>query len=302
MRQKRAKSYKKQMNVYHYTFKFREPYQIIVDDEIVTTCQKSSYDINKGLTRTIQAENKPMITQCCIQALYNAKNQDAINLAKTFERRRCNHREAIAPADCIQSVVDINGENRHRYVVATQDLDLRRKLRQVPGVPLVYMNRSVMVMEPLSDASAKYSEEWENKKLTGGLNDLKAGKIVEKSEEDGGEEGDGEDGAPAKKKRKGPPKGPNPLSVKKKKKGEPATGGSKEDGEKKNKRRRKHKKSGEKQGNGEEECENSGNDGEDRDDRHNENEERKVDAKEIMETPSTRENSVDNQHITDDEE
>lgn len=296
MRQKRAKSYKKQMNVYHYTFKFREPYQIIIDDEIVTTCQKSSYDINKGLTRTIQAQNKPMITQCCIQALYNAKNQDAINLAKTFERRKCNHREAIAPADCIQSIVDINGENRHRYVVATQDLDLRRKLRQVPGVPLVYMNRSVMVMEPLSDASTKFSEEWENKKLTGGLNDLKAGKIVEKNEEDGG------DGAPAKKKRKGPPKGPNPLSVKKKKKEEPATGGNKEDGEKKNRRRRKHKKSGEKQGNGEGEGENGGNDGEDRDDRHNENEERGVHAKEIMETPSTRENSIDNQHVIDDEE
>ncbi|KAI5969310.1 hypothetical protein CANMA_001630 [Candida margitis] len=241
MRQKRAKSYKKQMNVYHYTFKFREPYQIIVDDEIVNTCQKSSFDIGKGLTRTIQAENKPMITQCCIQALYNGKNQDAINLAKTFERRKCNHREAIAPRECISSIVDINGENKHRYVVATQDLELRRKLRQVPGVPLVYMNRSVMVMEPLSNASAKYSEQWESKKLTGGLNDLQAGKIVHEDEEDIEEENTGNE--PAKKKRKGP-KGPNPLSVKKKKKAETT---EKEDGETKHKRRRKHKKSGERQ-------------------------------------------------------
>ncbi|KAG5420919.1 hypothetical protein I9W82_000009 [Candida metapsilosis] len=256
MRQKRAKSYKKQMNVYHYTFKFREPYQVIVDNEIVSTCSKSSYDITKGLTRTIQAENKPMITQCCIQALYDTKNQDAINLAKKFERRKCNHREVIAPGECIKSIVDINGENKHRYVVATQDLDLRRKLRQIPGVPLIYMNRSVMVMEPLSDASSKYSEEWERKKLTGGLNDLKAGKIIENNENE--EEEDEKEGAvPAKKKRKGP-KGPNPLSVKKKKKGEPSANEVKEDSEKKHRRRRKHKKSDEKQEVAEGEGENNG--------------------------------------------
>ncbi|KAI5948774.1 hypothetical protein KGF57_005172 [Candida theae] len=261
MRQKRAKSYKKQMNVYHYTFKFREPYQIVVDNEIVLTCSNASYDISKGLTRTIQAENKPMITQCCIQALYNSKNQDAINLAKTYERRKCNHREAIDPAECIKSIVDIKGENKHRYVVATQNLDLRRKLRQVPGVPLIYMNRSVMVMEPLSDASAKYSEEWETKKLTGGLNDLQAGKVVEN--EEGGDDGDnggvnGEDGAPpARKKRKGP-KGPNPLSIKKKKKADPVSNGGNEDSEKKNRRKRKHKKSEETRGGEGEEGETGG--------------------------------------------
>jgi len=268
MRQKRAKAYKKQMNVYHYTFKFREPYQIIVDDEIVTTCQKSSFDIHKGLTRTIQAENKPMITQCCMQALYDTKNQESINLAKTFERRKCNHREAIAPADCIHSIVDINGENKHRYVVATQDLQLRRKLRKVPGVPLVYMNRSVMVMEPLSDASAKYSEEWELKKLTGGLNDLQAGKVVEKHEEEEEKDDEEASGALVKKKRKGP-KGPNPLSVKKRKKGE-ATNGDQEGGEKKSRRRRKHKKSGEMQGHeGGESDDGDGNGGEDMEDRVN---------------------------------
>ncbi|EMG48871.1 UTP23 rRNA-processing protein UTP23 [Candida maltosa Xu316] len=233
MRQKRAKAYKKQMSVYTHTFKFREPYQIIVDNEIVSLCQTSAFDISKGFTRTIQAEHKPMITQCCIQALYDSKNQNAIDMAKSFERRKCNHREPIDPSDCILSIVDIKGENKHRYVVATQDLNLRKKLRKVPGVPLIYMNRSVMVMEPISDASRLYNEKVEKLKLTAGLNDTGAG--VVKNNEEESKEGEGE---PVKKKRKGP-KEPNPLSVKKKK-NTPAV--SQEEPKKKPNRRKTNKK------------------------------------------------------------
>ncbi|KAG7662810.1 uncharacterized protein J8A68_003664 [[Candida] subhashii] len=238
MRQKRAKAYKKQMNVYLHAFKFREPFQLIVDNEMVINCDQASYDIIKGFNRTIQAESKPMITQCCIQALYDTKNQRAIDTAKTFERRRCNHREAIDPHDCIESIVNIKGENKHRYVVATQNLPLRKKLRKIPGIPLIFMNRSVMVMEPMSDATAEYSRKYEEKKLTGGLNDAKRAGVINKEEEKPKEDKQTDGGEPPKKKRKGP-KGPNPLSVKKKKTG--PTEPVKEETKKSN-RRRKHKK------------------------------------------------------------
>lgn len=230
MRQKRAKAYKKQMNLYLHTFKFREPFQTIVDDELVLTCEKASFDLAKGLDRTIQAETKPMITQCCMQALYATDNQKAIDLAKTFERRRCNHppKDPKPPAECIRSIVDINGVNKHRYIVATQSMKLRRKLRSVPGVPMVFMNRSVMVMEPASDASMRAAALSENAKLSAGLNDSKVG-YVEKDEEK-------KEGQPAPKKRKGPG-APNPLSVKKKK----TQDETKSDENEKKKRVRRHK-------------------------------------------------------------
>lgn len=212
MRQKRAKSYKKQMNLYLHTFKFREPFQTIVDDELVLTCDKASYDLVKGLNRTIQGETKPMITQCCMEALYTTKNQRAIDMAKRFERRRCNHfKDPKPPAECIQSVVNIDGVNKHRYIVASQSMKLRRKLRGVPGVPLIFMNRSVMVMEPASDASQRAAVMHENAKLTAGLNDSKVGYV----DKDSAQEAEGK-AEPQQKKRKGPSE-PNPLSVKKKK-------------------------------------------------------------------------------------
>lgn len=52
------------------------------------------------------------MTQCCIHALYlsGREAQQAVDLAKNFERRRCNHRvEADGkmkdPAECLADVV-----------------------------------------------------------------------------------------------------------------------------------------------------------------------------------------------------
>ena len=112
-----------------------------------------------------------MITQCCIHELYleGSPMQPAVDLAKTFERRKCNHREPIPGDDCISSVVGallyrfceswpetISGEsNKHRYIVSAQSQPLRAKLRMVPAVPLLHVNRGVLILEPPSDATLK---------------------------------------------------------------------------------------------------------------------------------------------------
>ena len=117
-----------------------------------------------------------MITQCSIHELYmqGGDQQPAVDLAKLFERRKCNHREAIPGDDCLQSVVgsswnhplrnahssSFSGEmNKHRYVIATQSQPLRVKLRGIPGTPIVHINRSVIVLEPPSEATVKAKEE-----------------------------------------------------------------------------------------------------------------------------------------------
>ncbi|KIY72135.1 Fcf1-domain-containing protein [Cylindrobasidium torrendii FP15055 ss-10] len=201
MRQKRAKTYKKLMALYCQNFGFRQPYQVLIDSELCKHSVSSQVDIVKQLKQVLQGEVKPMITQCCIHELYlqGKANQGAVDLAKMFERRKCNHREAIPGDDCLKSVV---GEtNKHRYIIATQSQPLRSKLRAIPGVPLVHINRSVMVLEPPSDVTLSAKETAEEKALHPSAQDLA---LVPKSDE------------PPKKKRKGP-KGPNPLSVKKKK-------------------------------------------------------------------------------------
>lgn len=124
--------------------------------------------------------------------------QPAVDLAKTFERRKCNHREAIPGDECLSSVV--GDTNKHRYVVATQSQSLRNGLRIIPAVPVVHINRAVMVLEPPSEATLKAKELIEEQSLHPSAPEL-ATVLRDK---------------PVPKKRKGP-KGPNPLSVKKKK-------------------------------------------------------------------------------------
>lgn len=48
-----------------------------------------------------------MITQCAMQVLYDAgkEGQEVVDLAKRFERRKCNHREPIANDACLTDVI-----------------------------------------------------------------------------------------------------------------------------------------------------------------------------------------------------
>jgi U3 small nucleolar RNA-associated protein 23 len=228
-----------------------------------------------------------VITQCSIRHLYKLSAAEfpdkdlAIDTAKRFERRRCNHHELEEPLpekECIESVVVHNGENKHRYCVATQIPEVRQALRAVPGVPLIYINRSVMIMEAMAPISTIKRERGEMVKFRLGIKDTRpkpanANKRkrddnddpmdIDEEEGEGKAEGEGEGEEKKKKKKQRGPKGPNPLSVKKKKKPEApkpkgegaarpskkdtgASGAAKADGEsgtqEKRKRRRKHGK------------------------------------------------------------
>lgn len=173
----------------------------------------------------------PVITQCSIRHLYtladipSTQKETLIALAKTFERRRCNHHtldQPLSTLECLSSVIDSKNSrtNKNRYVVATQDEAVRRYCREVRGVPLVYVKRSVMVMEPMAEGSVGVREGVEREKFRAGLKG-RVGKR-KRGDDDEGREGDhsmahGET-AETKKKRVRGPKGPNPLSVKKAKK------------------------------------------------------------------------------------
>ncbi|VDB99820.1 unnamed protein product [Peniophora sp. CBMAI 1063] len=210
MRQKRAKTYRKLMSMYHHTFGFREPYQVLVDSEMCKTAVSQKTDFLAQLGTSVQGTVKPMITQCCIHELYlqGKPQQEATDLAKTFERRKCNHREPIPGDECLLSVT--GDKNKHRYVIATQSQPLRQKLRAIPGVPIVHVNRSVMILEPPSEATLRAKALAEANALGPSTSEAAQLKAVAPQASE----------TPKPKKKKGP-KGPNPLSVKKKKASEP---------------------------------------------------------------------------------
>lgn len=244
MRGKRSKQYRKLMHAYALTFHFRAPYQVLLSSTIIRDAARFKMQLGHMLSNTLHGEIKPMITQCCIRHLYNAvpepgqeRDKEAwIEVAKQAERRRCGHHELETPLselECITSVLDPKGSgtNKHRYVVATQEREVRAAMREVAGVPLVYINRSVMVMEPMAGRSAEVREAEEKGKVRAGLKSRRGAEVSgEKRKAD--DDNDGEEtkeadldaSVPKRKKPKGP-SGPNPLSVKKSKKEKPQEGG-----------------------------------------------------------------------------
>ncbi|PVG04820.1 PIN domain-like protein [Serendipita vermifera] len=205
MRQKRAKAYRKLMAMYELSFGFRQPYQVLVDSEMCLSAQDHKIELVKQFETVLQGKVKPMITQCSMVELYKMgkERQPAVDMAKEFERRKCNHREAIDGSECMESVV--GDKNKHRYVVASQSHQLRVKLRKVQAVPLVHIKQSVMVLEPPSDETLRVKSEMTEEGL----------KVPESEKQHLPTTTTNQAPLPIKKHKKA--KGPNPLSVKKKK-------------------------------------------------------------------------------------
>ncbi len=119
---------------------------------------------------------------------------------------------------------------------AINDDGVRASLRRIPGVPLIFIRRSVVLMEPMATATAKARSAEERRKFRAEIK-MPGGKRKREEEDDDDDDDDtgnpgdengkgkkditgsnGEAAKPEKKKKPRGPKGPNPLSVKKKKK------------------------------------------------------------------------------------
>ncbi|KAL8985241.1 MAG: hypothetical protein Q9177_004489 [Variospora cf. flavescens] len=235
MRGKRSKQYRKLMQSYGMAFGFREPYQVLIDSQMIQDTARFKMDLLVGLERVLHGKIKPMITQCSIRHLYTlpvpqSEKDPLILLAKSMERRRCNHHElenALSTLECLSSVIapKKSATNRNRYVVASQEEEVRRFCRGVRGVPLVYVKRSVMIMEPMGETTIGVKEGMEREKFRTGLRgkptkrkrdddeDMEA-RNDSRSNKEISDDARGDEKAKKRIKARGP-KGPNPLSVKK---------------------------------------------------------------------------------------
>ncbi|ODH53670.1 hypothetical protein GX48_00088 [Paracoccidioides brasiliensis] len=260
MRAKRSKKYRKLMHQYELTFGFREPYQVLVDSNLLRAIYSFKMDLVPALERTLQGKVKPFITKCSLAAVMASSPPQPNSRPNTrpphlppptiLPLRYCSHNEeskTIDEVDCLLSLLSPSSElkkNKEHYILATADPSpasestasnnrnqqkwkstatpaqeapanyLRRGARQIPGVPIIYVKRSVMILEPLSNSSEGVREGVERGKFKAGVTKIVAGK--RKRGDDGDdEEAGGDRPGPVKGKKAKKVKGPNPLSVKK---------------------------------------------------------------------------------------
>ncbi|XP_008233028.1 PREDICTED: rRNA-processing protein FCF1 homolog [Prunus mume] len=97
-------------------------------------------------------ECTPCITDCVKAELekLGQKYRVALRIAKDprFERLHCTHKGTYAD-DCLVERV-----TQHKcYIVATCDRDLKRRIRKIPGVPIMYITQHKYSIERLPEAT-----------------------------------------------------------------------------------------------------------------------------------------------------
>ncbi|KAF6227381.1 hypothetical protein HO133_008825 [Letharia lupina] len=130
------------------------PYSILVDTNFLSLTVQHKLEILPTMMDCLYAKCIPIITGCVMAELekLGQKYRIALRIARDerWERLKCDHKGIYAD-DCLVERVQ-----KHKiYIVATNDRDLKRRIRKIPGVPIMSVARGKYVIERLPDAPEK---------------------------------------------------------------------------------------------------------------------------------------------------
>ncbi|KAG1667330.1 rRNA-processing protein FCF1 [Nymphon striatum] len=136
---------------FKYNTQLGPPYHILLDTNFLNFSIKNKLDVIKSMMDCLYAKCIPYITDCVLAELekLGSKYRIALRIAKDprFERLPCLHKGTYADDCLVQRVT------QHKcYIVATCDKDLKRRIRKIPGVPIMYIYQHKFSIERMPDA------------------------------------------------------------------------------------------------------------------------------------------------------
>ena len=136
---------------FQYNTQLGPPYHVLVDTNFINFSIKNKLEVYKSMMDCLLAKCIPCITDCVMAELekLGTKYRLALRLAKDprFERLPCTHPGTYAD-DCL-----LHRCQQHRcYIVATCDKDLKRKIRKIPGVPIMFIQSRKYSIERMPEA------------------------------------------------------------------------------------------------------------------------------------------------------
>lgn len=126
----------------------------------MAVAEKLKMEWRRLLPKLLQVEEAFVhlhITECVLSELRSLgpEHQAAKDAAARISVIKCRHKhghtDGMDPGACIRDLV--GKSNTGRWIVLTQDADLRADLRNVAGTPLMLVSSNVLVLEPPSAAS-----------------------------------------------------------------------------------------------------------------------------------------------------
>ncbi|RKF74323.1 rRNA-processing protein FCF1 [Golovinomyces cichoracearum] len=130
------------------------PYSVLVDTNFLSHTVQHKLPLLETLMDTLYAKCIPIITSCVMAELekLGPRYRLALRIARDerWEHLKCDHKGIYAD-DCIVDRV----MKSKIYLVATNDRDLKRRIRKIPGVPILSVARGKYLIERLPDAPEK---------------------------------------------------------------------------------------------------------------------------------------------------
>lgn len=129
------------------------PFKLLIDTNFINFSVTNKLDVIEAAVNCLCAPVTVYITQCVIAELQKLPKKYAVALRVArdprFKRLTCTHKGTYAD-DCI-----VDRCSAHRvYIVATCDKDLKRRLRKVIGIPIMYISGHKYKVERLPETLA----------------------------------------------------------------------------------------------------------------------------------------------------
>jgi U3 small nucleolar RNA-associated protein 23 len=225
----------------------RAPHPVLVDATFCRASLRHKFDISTRLSEILAAPVRPLITGCILSAIrteaaahrkcmgHNADPliADLPAIARKIELRRCAHNPPLSALECIKKCIHdglklaleneaVGGDPQKkplespfdktkglmRFMVATDDNPIKQLARSIPGVPLIYIERTFPLLEAPTPATLELARNREalRRGLMPGEDKVIQTKVLADAHEKPSLE-------PLHKRKRA--KAPNPLSVKK---------------------------------------------------------------------------------------
>ena len=176
MRFHRSKLTRKYLKFYRIVFGINEPYDVLLDGNFIFSCLKYKVDLRDRLARLLQVQENQVrlyVTRSVIEELQLAGNKasDVLEFAQKF----CVVIEDGGASNSKMPTVNrllttLESHNKRKYIIASQDKELRVAISKIPGIPTIYFNKVIMLMESPSETSKRFHMKKESSK---DINDMK---------------------------------------------------------------------------------------------------------------------------------
>ncbi|KAK8950859.1 hypothetical protein KSP39_PZI004419 [Platanthera zijinensis] len=166
MRLKKQKRHRKAVRFYSTCFGFREPYKVFCDGSFINhLIVHGLTPADDSLSHLVGGRVILFTSRCVIGELASLGESyaEALEAANLLMIVICDHEKRVQVDACIHSLM---GEsNTEHFFLATQDFEIRKKFREVPGVPVIYGLRNSLFLEEPSLNQREFVKSAEEKRL-----------------------------------------------------------------------------------------------------------------------------------------